>query len=272
MTLDAGLIETRGLAADTGGGGLRVDVLGCPVDSLDMDATVRRCLELIQADPPARQVSVNAAKVLQCASDPDLARFVAGSDLVNADGQAVVWASRVLGRPLPERIAGIDLMLELLRKCEERGMSVYILGAEERVLAKALGRLRQTFPRLRIAGAQHGYFTDQEEVGVAALIRGVAPDVLFVAMSSPRKEELIGRRLPELGARFVMGVGGAIDVIAGEQRRAPRWVQRLGLEWAARLIQEPRRLWRRYLVGNLLFAWLVARERFGRESAAPGKR
>lgn len=268
MRRDPGLIER---STDLHGNGQhRVGVLGCPVDTLDMSETLARCIELIGDPLPRRQVSVNAAKLLQCASDEKMAAFVAESDLVSADGQSVVWASRFLGRPLPERVAGIDLMLVLLRECEERGLSVYLLGAERQVLRGAMARIREWHPRLRIAGAHHGYFGTEGEDDVVSKIRSASPDVLFVAIGSPRKEEFVDRRFDELGAGFAMGVGGALDVIAGERARAPRWAQRAGLEWAARMIQEPRRLWRRYLIGNLRFIWLVLRERFTGRPAIRG--
>jgi N-acetylglucosaminyldiphosphoundecaprenol N-acetyl-beta-D-mannosaminyltransferase len=242
----------------------RVDVGGCPIDALDMRTTVERCIELIEDRSAHRQVSVNAAKVVECTKNERLARFVRESEIVSADGQSVVWASRLLGTPLPERVPGIDLMHELLGEAERRGYGIYVLGAREEVLGRALVRMRDLYPGLRIAGSHHGYFGAEDEPGLAAAIRGAAPDLLFVAMSSPRKEEWLDRNLGDLGVRFAMGVGGAIDVLAGERGRAPAWMQRAGLEWLYRMLQEPQRMWRRYLVGNLRFTRLVASQRFAR--------
>ena len=239
----------------------RVEVLGCPLDVLDLAGTVERCLDLIEgADGPARQVSINAAKLIQYAEDERLRRFVRDSDVVSADGQSVVWASGLLGRRLPERVPGIDLMQKLLAAAAERGLSVYLLGARPRVLHRALDRIRERYPGLHVVGVRNGYFEPREEGEIADEIREAAPDLLFVAMSSPHKELWLNRYLARTGARFAMGVGGAIDVLAGERTRAPRWMQRLGLEWAFRLAQEPVRMWRRYLVGNAKFTWLLARE------------
>jgi len=187
---------------------------------------------------------------------------------VTADGQAVVWASRLLGDPLPARVAGIDLMLELLALADRRGYRVFILGAHPGVLERAVGRLRERHPGLTIAGYRHGYFSAADEPDVAAQIREARPDLLFVAMSSPRKEYFLGRWGPHLDVPFSMGVGGAVDVIAGITRRAPRPLQRLGLEWAFRLAQEPRRLARRYVITNSAFVWLTARDAVHRRRAA----
>lgn len=238
-----------------------VRVLGCRIDALDMQSTVARCIELAETGEGTRQVSVNAAKLVSCADDERLAEFIRTSDVVSADGQSVVWAARLLRRPLPERVAGIDLMHRLLAEAETRGLSVYLLGATEPILERAGARLRELHPRLDLAGSHHGYFSREEEPEVASAIRRSSPDLLFVAMGSPFKEEWLERNLARVSVAFAMGVGGALDVLAGERSRAPAWMQRAGLEWLHRMLQEPGRLWRRYLVGNLRFSWLVAREK-----------
>ena len=190
--------------------------------------------------------------------DRELRRIVEACELVSADGQAVVWASRLLGDPLPERVAGIDLMQELFTLAERRGFRVFILGAKADVLEQARTKIMARHPRLQLVGMRDGYFTDEEGAAVAEEVRDARPDILFVAISSPRKEYWLGRYGRAIDVPFVMGVGGAIDVVAGITRRAPRPVQRLGLEWAYRLAQEPRRLWRRYALTNIQFALLLA--------------
>jgi N-acetylglucosaminyldiphosphoundecaprenol N-acetyl-beta-D-mannosaminyltransferase len=246
--------------AGTGVAPKKVDVLGCRVDPLGMSETVERCIELMdRGSRPVRQVSVNAAKVVQCAEDHGLAETVAKADIASADGQAVVWAARLLGRPLPGRVAGIDLMGELLSLAEHRGLSVYFLGAKQHVLERAVAEIRKKHPRLRVAGARNGYFDPAEDEHVALEIREVAPDMLFVAMTSPRKELWVDRYAEIAGARFAMGVGGSLDVLAGERTRAPVWMQRIGLEWLFRMSQDPGRMWRRYFVGNARFAWLLGK-------------
>lgn len=248
--------------------GARLRVLDCPLDAVDMDEAVERCEEAIASGRYLQQVSVNAAKLVAMAADPELREMVLDSDLITADGQSVVWASRLLGSPLPERVAGIDLMERLLAAADRNGYRVYVLGARRDVLDTALARLRERYPRLVIAGARDGYYEDAEVGAVCEEIHAARPDILFVAMSSPRKEHFLGAHGEALGVPFAMGVGGSIDVIAGLTRRAPRALQRLGLEWLYRLLQEPRRLASRYLRTNARFALLVARAMFTRRGSA----
>jgi N-acetylglucosaminyldiphosphoundecaprenol N-acetyl-beta-D-mannosaminyltransferase len=238
----------------------RVELLGCRIDALDMDGTVRRCQGFIEERSGAHQISVNAAKLVALGSDPRLREIVGTSPLVNADGQSVVWAARLLGRPLPGRVAGIDLMNRLLELAERNGYRVYFLGARADVLARALERLHAMHPNLVVAGSRDGYFSDNESEAVATGIKDAEPDILFVAMSSPRKEYWVAEHAEDLGVPFVMGVGGALDVVAGTTRRAPHWAQRIGMEWFVRFLQEPRRLFGRYARTNSRFVWLIACE------------
>ena len=240
----------------------RVTVGGCLIDPLDMEQTLDRCEELIASGGIAQHVAINAAKIVAMQRDPELRSIVQGCELVSADGQSVVWASRLLGHPVPARVAGIDLMQELLGRSERKGLSVYFLGAKDEVLQRAVAGIRERYPELVIAGARDGYFDDSEGQAVADEVRAAKPDILFVAISSPKKEYWLGTHGREIGVPFIMGVGGSIDVMAGITRRAPRPLQRLGLEWAFRLAQEPGRLWRRYLTTNTRFVGLVLAERF----------
>jgi N-acetylglucosaminyldiphosphoundecaprenol N-acetyl-beta-D-mannosaminyltransferase len=237
----------------------RADILGCSIDRLDMAATLTEVERVIATRRFTQHMAINAAKLVTMQDDPKLREIIDGCGLVNADGQGVVWASRLLGDPLPERVAGIDLMDALLGLAEREGYRVYFLGARAEVLERALERLHEAYPGLQVAGARDGYFSEEEEAGVCAAIAASRPDMLFVAMSSPRKEYFLGEFGPRLGVPFVMGVGGSIDVVAGVTRRAPLLWQRLGLEWMFRLLQEPRRMFRRYAVTNARFAYLVGR-------------
>jgi N-acetylglucosaminyldiphosphoundecaprenol N-acetyl-beta-D-mannosaminyltransferase len=237
----------------------RAVVLGCAIDRLDMPQTLARCEDLIARREFAQHVAINAAKLVAMQHDPELRRIVGACELVSADGQAVVWASRLLGDPLPERVAGIDLMGELFSLAERRGFRVFILGAKADVLQKARQRIMERHPRLALVGMRDGYFTEAEEAEVAEQVREARPDILFVAISSPRKEYWLGQYGRTIDVPFIMGVGGAIDVVAGITQRAPGVFQRLGLEWLYRLAQEPRRLFRRYAVTNGQFAILLAR-------------
>jgi N-acetylglucosaminyldiphosphoundecaprenol N-acetyl-beta-D-mannosaminyltransferase len=242
----------------------RASVLGCEIDRLDMQQTLEACNRAIASGDYVQHMAINAAKLVAYQDDPRLREIVSECSLVNADGQAVVWASKLLGDPLPTRVAGVDLMQELLALAARKGYSVYILGAHAEVLGRAIGVIREANPGLRIAGYRDGYFDDAEVDGVARAIRSSGAEILFVAMSSPRKEYFLGAYGRTLGVPLVMGVGGSIDVIAGVTARAPALMQRLGLEWLFRLLQEPRRLASRYISTNARFVVLVLRERFRR--------
>ena len=238
-------------------------MLGVDIDALTLDQTVQRCLAAIDSGEPLEVGVVNAAKLVNMRRDPELRAAVCGCDLIVADGQSVVWASRVLGAKLPERVAGIDLFQRLLVEAERTDRSVYFLGAREVVLAEMVARVRLAHPRLRIAGSHHGYFTDDERAERADAIKASGADMLFLGMTSPRKERFVASFGERTGAKVVHGVGGSFDVLAGAVKRAPRTWQRLGLEWLYRALQEPRRLGRRYLSTNVAFVALVARERLG---------
>ncbi len=244
--------------------GHRALVLGAPVDPLGFEAcrTMARAA-LARQRPPLRIGDLNVAKLMQVRDDPDLLVALASCGLICADGMGIVWAARSLGIALPERVTGIDLMQALLADCAENGWKPYLLGAEDPVLATAVARLQQRFPTLTLAGARHGYFSEAEAPAIVAAIRASGADCLIVGMGSPRQELFLERYFPDLGVTLAMGVGGSFDVLAGRFKRAPRWMQRAGLEWLARLAQDPRRLFRRYLTSNsrLLGLLLLAKLR-----------
>jgi N-acetylglucosaminyldiphosphoundecaprenol N-acetyl-beta-D-mannosaminyltransferase len=238
----------------------RIELLGCRLDAVDMREAVERCRRFIEQREFGQHMSINAAKLVALQGDHELREAVSRCELITADGQAVVWAARALGRALPARVTGIDLMLELLALAEVQQYRVYILGARPEVLERAIAQLRSAHPRLIFAGWRDGYFDEREGAAVAGEIRARGTDVLFVAISSPMKERFLAAHGRSTGASMVMGVGGAIDVIAGEVRRAPVALQRLGLEWLFRLAQEPRRLCSRYARTNTRFLFLIGRE------------
>jgi N-acetylglucosaminyldiphosphoundecaprenol N-acetyl-beta-D-mannosaminyltransferase len=238
------------------------------VDPLTTEQTVASCLA---AAGSARQLEIgviNAAKIVNMRRDPELRAAVAGCGLVLADGQSVVWASRLLRAPLPERVAGIDLFLRLLAEAEKRGLTVYFLGARPDVLQLMLADLRRRFPDLRIAGGRDGYYPAAEAAAVAAGIARSGADLLFLGMTSPRKERFVAEYGKRTGASVVHGVGGSFDILAGVVKRAPVVWQRAGFEWLYRVLQEPRRLAGRYLITNVAFVALVARDLLRRSNAA----
>jgi N-acetylglucosaminyldiphosphoundecaprenol N-acetyl-beta-D-mannosaminyltransferase len=159
---------------------------------------------------------------------------------------------------VPERVAGIDLMVQLLGVCAQQGYRPYFLGARRDVLDRAIAVARQRWPGLEFAGSRDGYFRSEEEPAVVDEIRRSGADCLFIGMPTPRKERFLHQHRDSLGVPFIMGVGGSFDVLAGLVARAPAAMQRLGLEWLHRTLQEPRRMWRRYLATNIAFAGLLA--------------
>ena len=203
---------------------------------------------------------VNAAKVVNMHRDQVLRQSVLDADVVVADGIGVVWASRILGAGLPERVTGIDLMMQMLRRGNEEKWSVYCLGATQDVLDRVVAHIGVHYPGVRVAGHRNGYFGAAEEPEVAEAIRASRADILLVAMTSPKKEQFLARWQATLGVPVCHGVGGSFDVVAGKVERAPESWQRLGVEWLYRVKQEPGRLWRRYLVTNVLFCGLVLKE------------
>jgi N-acetylglucosaminyldiphosphoundecaprenol N-acetyl-beta-D-mannosaminyltransferase len=237
-----------------------VHVLDVPVDALTLRATVEACERAVTSAGHLDIGVVNAAKLVLMRHDEWLRRAVLDADLILPDGQSVVWASRLLREPLPERVAGIDLFVALLERAEQRGFSVYFLGATDAVLAAMMGRVHERFPGLRVCGYHNGYFSLGQSADVAADIRAVHPDLLFVGMTSPRKELFLQEWGHRVDAHVCHGVGGSFDIMAGVTRRAPDSWQRLGLEWLYRLKQEPRRLWRRYLTTNVAFLLMLTRE------------
>lgn len=239
----------------------RIELLGIPMDVASMPDTVTSISERIRSGVFTQHVVVNVAKLIHMQRDAELSASVKSCDIINIDGMGVVWGARFLGHHIPERVAGIDLFYALLQMSSEHDFPVYFLGAREEVVKDAVLKLKSCFPQLNVAGWHHGYFWDNERA-VVEKIRQSGARLLFVAITSPRKENFIHRWRNALGVDFVMGVGGTFDVVAGKVQRAPLWVQRAGLEWMFRMLQEPGRMWRRYLFTNSAFAWLLLREKW----------
>lgn len=239
----------------------RITLFGMPVAPSTMPDALDLCDEVIRNDEVLHIGVINAAKVVNSTKDPVLRDSVLKSDIIYADGMGVVWASRMLGQPLPERVAGIDIMMGLLERGNDKGYRVYLLGAKEEISAEVEKRIRQDYPGVQIAGRRNGYFDASEEAAIAADIAASKPDILFVAITSPKKERFLAQWADQIDAHIYHGVGGSFDVYAGLVERAPESWQRLGLEWLYRVKQEPGRLWKRYLFTNLGFLWLTLKER-----------
>lgn len=217
----------------------------------------------IQAGKQIHHVVVNAGKIVSMQKDLQLRKSVNESDLINADGQAVIWASKVLGKPLKERVAGIDLMENLVQLAYQKKYKIFFFGAEEGIVKKVVETYSDKYSPDIVAGYRNGYFKKEEEQSIAKEISESSANILFVAISSPTKENFLYTNKVLLEkVNFIMGVGGSFDVVAGKVKRAPLWMQKAGLEWFYRFLQEPRRMWKRYLLGNSEFLFLVLKERF----------
>lgn len=242
-----------------------VSFLGARMHPWTMRQTLDEISMRMDAGIFTQHVVVNVAKVVNMRHDSALREAVNGCDVVNIDGMGVVWGARLLGIDVPERVAGIDLFFRLLEMAQQRGDSVFFLGAKQNVVDEAVRRLQLRYPRLKVVGWHHGYFWNDEEE-VVQKISDSGADLLFVAVTSPKKEQFIHRWRVKLGVRFAMGVGGTLDIVAGKTKRAPDWMQKTGLEWFYRVLQEPRRMWKRYLVTNSRFVGLLLQEKLGKKS------
>lgn len=238
----------------------RVEVMGAPVDPWTMEQTVEATDALIENGLFAHLIGVNADKLLQMRDDPEMDACVRRCEVVNADGASMVMAAQKLGVSLPERVAGVDLMQELCKMAAERSHTVYLLGAKAEIVEKTARVLRATYPGLNVVGFRDGYFGNDEFDPVVSEVEETHPDIVFVGITSPKKERLI-ERFRELGATGAfVGVGGSFDVISGNIPRAPMWMQRANLEWLFRMMQEPGRLVKRYVMGNTRFWILLHKE------------
>jgi len=240
----------------------KINILNTSIDNLTMSETLEIVHNAIDTNKQIHHVVVNAGKIVAMQNDLELRKSVNESDLINADGQAVVWASKILKQPLKERVSGIDLMENLVSSAQEKKHKIFFFGAKETIVKKVVGQYASKYTSSIIAGYRNGYFTKEEESQIANEISNSGANILFVAISSPTKENFLYQNKELLKkVNFIMGVGGSFDVVSGLVKRAPLWMQKAGLEWFYRFIQEPKRMWKRYLIGNSKFIWLVVKEK-----------
>jgi len=236
----------------------RINFLDIPIVVLTMNETLYRVELAIKNQEHLHHTVVNAGKIVLMQNNKELRRSVIDADLINADGQSVVWAAQLLGKDIPERVSGIDLMEKLVSISHENKYKCYFLGATEEVVSKVVDIYRDQYSEDIIAGYRNGYFDKDQELQISKEIAASGANILFVAITSPKKEIFLNTYKEELQeVNFIMGVGGSFDVISGKVRRAPLWMQNSGLEWFFRVLQEPKRMWKRYLVGNTKFIFLV---------------
>ena len=237
----------------------RYQILNTYVNALSLEETIAEVEGIIQRGVPTQHVVVNASKVNLMEADKELASIVNSCPLINADGASIVWAAKQLGIPLTERVTGVDLFQALVELSADMGYKIYLFGAKEEVVVKVKDIFEERFPNIQIVGYRNGYFSEADEPQIVSDMAASGADMMFVAFSSPKKEYWVRKYLDQIGIPFVMGVGGSFDVVAGVTDRAPEWMQNHGLEWFYRFIQEPGRLWKRYMVGNAKFVALTYR-------------
>jgi N-acetylglucosaminyldiphosphoundecaprenol N-acetyl-beta-D-mannosaminyltransferase len=234
----------------------RISLLNGRFDSLTLTQTVDAVFERLNAGQRGWLCTVNVAILMMMRGDKRLQGFVDRAALVVADGQPLIWCAPWLDRPLPERVAGVDLVHALCEKAAREGRGVYLLGATGEIVTTLALSLRERYANLHLE-CSDGYFGPDEAADRADRVRASGAEILFVGMGVPRQEHFIEEQWDRLGVGMAIGVGGSFDVLSGLRSRAPGWVQRIGMEWFFRLIQEPRRLFMRYLVTNSQFCWLV---------------
>ncbi len=240
----------------------RARVGGCPVDVVSFQQGLAFLEENIKSGNQVKVGCVNAAKIAAAQKDSRLRQALEACELVLADGMPVVWAARALGIPIPERSAGIDMMHALLNTAQRLELGVFLLGAREAVLVKTVENLQRVYSGIKIVGFQHGYFNQSDLPQILVRINSSGAQLLFVALGTPQKEIWIDEHAKQLKPQLIMGVGGSFDVIAGVKRRAPQWMQTIGMEWLWRLALEPRRMAKRYLIGNTVFVKVIIKDIF----------
>ena len=277
VDLDVEYVETNSLWGDFGiairaipaafwGGGVssappELKFLGVRIDNLTMGEAAAQIVGLTRSKVPAQICFVNADCVNISFSDGKYKDTLSGARFVLADGIGVRVAGNIFNQHIRENINGTDMLPYLCAATEEAGLSLYLLGGRPGVPEGAAAWMRERYPELRIAGLRHGYFSTDEEPEVIEGIAASCADILLVALGAPRQDKWISAHMHELGVKVGIGVGGLLDFYAGRIPRAPVWMRELGMEWLYRFWQEPRRMWRRYFIGNAIFLYRVIRER-----------
>ena len=241
----------------------RVTVARVGVDVIDRETLHASIRNFVDGGAHAVLAYANIHAVNIAWTDTVFAGFLKRAAIVYCDGEGVRLGARLLGTRLPPRVVLTYWIWDLCELCERQGYSMFFLGSTEETVDLAITEIRRRHPALQIAGHHHGYFAKHgaENEQVLEMIRASGPDLLFVGFGMPAQEHWIAENAGRIAARVVLPCGSMIDYVAGKKRAAPAWMANHGMEWLFRLLQEPARLWRRYLVGNMVFFWRVLRQR-----------
>jgi len=220
----------------------QVRVLDVPISRVTNEQALAILTGFVESREPHLVVTADASAVVTAAQDAEFRAVVQGADLVTPDSTGILWAARRLGKPLPERVSGVDLAARLCELAGKHGWGVFFYGAAPGIADEAAASMQARYPGMRIAGTAHGFLNAHEQTELESRIREARPELLFVAMGIPRQEKWIWSRMSRLGVPVSMGVGGSFDVFAGRVSRAPLWMQRRGLEWLYRLWKNPRKI------------------------------
>jgi len=236
----------------------RIKFSGVRIDNLTMQEVINKIEKLIKEKKSSYIVTPNAAHIVLLQKDKEFKEVYKHASLVLCDSMPLFWATKILGFPLKQRITGTDLLFSLSKLSLRKNYKIFFLGAKEQIIEKASENLQHKFPNLQIAGIHNGYFSDNNKT--IEKINKVKPDMLFIGMGFPKQEKWIHKYIDQIDTKVIICIGGVFDVVAGKTKRAPMWMQKCGLEWFFRVCQEPRRLWKRYLISNTIFIWLVLKQ------------
>jgi N-acetylglucosaminyldiphosphoundecaprenol N-acetyl-beta-D-mannosaminyltransferase len=229
----------------------RISLFGCPLDIVDFEETAAWCLATAQGNaPPCQLMTINAQSLLLVIDDPAVSEAVSQAAMVVGDGVSIALATRFLRLPWKGRVTGVDLTQRILADGMKIGLKVFYLGATADIVSRLVKLTAERYPGVQVVGAQDGYYDRANDGPLIERIRASGAQVLFMGMPTPYKEIWLHKNLQRLGVRLAIGVGGTFDVMTGQVRRAPVWMQKVGLEWLWRMMMEPRKMWKRNVVYN----------------------
>lgn len=243
----------------------KINILGMEIDNVTFEDVIQKVIDKVETNTLSYVVTPNVDHIISIQKDESLKTIYKNAFLVLPDGVPLLWAARFLGTPFKEKISGADLFPEICRLAEEKEYKIFLLGGLENVARKAAMVLRKRYPQIKIVGTYtppFGFENDEDESNrIVLMIRNVKPNILFIGCGAPKSEKWIWKYKDIIRVPLIFSVGGTFDFVSGRIKRAPRWMQKIGLEWFWRLYQEPKRLWRRYLINDMPFFWLILKQR-----------